>query len=98
MPAPRRRPLHNTRTWQQLRDFVRRRDQACTNCSSTDRLEVHHLHQVAEGGEELCDPSLLTLLCQPCHQLAHGKSQGLGHNGSAWRDFAAEPLDQPESE
>jgi 5-methylcytosine-specific restriction enzyme A len=51
---------------------VKARDRRCLRCGSTDRLRVHHLVPVSQGGVH--DERTLVTLCEPCHRLAH---QGL---------------------
>jgi HNH endonuclease len=46
---------------------TRRRDgERCQQCGSTDKLEVHHIKPLAEGGEKYELSNLITL-CRDCH-------------------------------
>ena len=50
-----------------LRAYVLERDRhRCTRCGSEERLEVHHLIAVADGGTD--DPHNLLTLCADCHR------------------------------
>jgi 5-methylcytosine-specific restriction endonuclease McrA len=42
----------------------------CTNCGSTYRINVHHLTYDNLWHEYVND---LTVLCEPCHHLLHGR-------------------------
>lgn len=52
--------------------IVRRDNNQCRRCGSTDNLQVHHITPVTAGGENK-DQNLATL-CKECHKLAHGGS------------------------
>lgn len=67
--------------WQEVARRVRIRDNhRCRRCGKTYNLEVHHLtykdeHGVSIVGRELEHLDKLILLCDVCHQKAHGKSK-----------------------
>ena len=62
--------------WQNARAAARKRDgERCRQCGSTDKLEVHHITPLADGGAEF-DLSNLTTLCRECHADAGGRGQG----------------------
>jgi HNH endonuclease len=52
--------------WQRARRRKRKRNPCCEQCGSTQRLEVHHIRQIAHGGS-LTDPANLRTLCADCH-------------------------------
>jgi hypothetical protein len=53
--------------WKRLRASVLDRDgHACRSCSSTERLEVDHVHEIEDGGS-WSDPANLQTLCRDCH-------------------------------
>ena len=55
----------------------------CAVCSSTDRLEMHHIqHQAAGGGDEA---SNLACLCATCHDDHHGGRLTI----TGWQDTSA---------
>jgi 5-methylcytosine-specific restriction protein A len=58
-------------------DFIRKRYlkshvNICSICGYSGYLEVHHIKPVIDGGCNEDDN--LTLLCEVCHGLAHGKN------------------------
>jgi 5-methylcytosine-specific restriction endonuclease McrA len=60
--------------WQNARAAARKRDgERCRQCGSTDRLEVHHIKPLAEGGDRY-ELSNLTTLCHDCHVAVGGRS------------------------
>jgi 5-methylcytosine-specific restriction endonuclease McrA len=62
--------------WQNARAAARKRDgERCRQCGSIDKLEVHHIKPLAEGGAEF-DLSNLMTLCQQCHAGLGGRGQG----------------------
>jgi 5-methylcytosine-specific restriction endonuclease McrA len=66
--------------WQNARQAARRRDgERCRQCGSTDKLEVHHVVPLAEGGAEFALSNLVTL-CQECHLDAGGRGQSAREN------------------
>lgn len=59
-----------------LREFVRirgivldRDDYTCAQCGSTERVQVHHIQALADGGDNRAD-NLITL-CYKCHMKEH---------------------------
>lgn len=45
------RRIRSTARWQQARAAARRRDgNRCRHCGSTEKLEVHHIVSLANGG------------------------------------------------
>ncbi|MCV4343247.1 HNH endonuclease [Pseudomonas capsici] len=71
------------RPWRRIRDRVLLRDQyTCRGCGVvTNELEVDHIINVAEGGND--DDANLQSLCIPCHQAktATESSRGRGLQG-----------------
>lgn len=59
-------PRLEQESWWDLRKQVLLRDSSkCTQCESTEALEVHHIQAVCEGGLPITE-NLITL-CKPCH-------------------------------
>lgn len=56
--------------WSQRSIEVRSRDGQCTKCRSASGLQVHHIQPLSRGGTNHLNN--LTLLCDRCHQRAHG--------------------------
>ncbi len=55
----------NSRTWRLLRrEVLKRDDNQCQTCCSTEDLQVHHKHYNNLGHEDMKD---LIVLCVPCH-------------------------------
>lgn len=59
-----------------LREFVKvrgivldRDDYTCVQCGSTDRIQVHHMQALANGGDNMA--SNLQTLCYKCHMEKH---------------------------
>jgi 5-methylcytosine-specific restriction endonuclease McrA len=58
----RARRTRNSAKWQKARAAARQRDgNACTVCGSAQKLEVHHIKSLAEGGNEFALSNLTTL-------------------------------------
>lgn len=58
--------------WNVIRRFILERDKyQCQVCGSTEKLSVHHIIPLSEGGDSTA--TNLRVLCQGCHQRAHGK-------------------------
>jgi 5-methylcytosine-specific restriction endonuclease McrA len=73
------RDIRNARAWQLVRETVRRRDGACRACGGREKLGVHHVTPLAQGGAPL-DPANLVTLCRLCHEREESKSRFLGGN------------------
>jgi 5-methylcytosine-specific restriction endonuclease McrA len=74
--ARRANRTRSSMAWQNARAAARKRDgERCRQCGSIDKLEVHHIKSLAEGGAEF-DLSNLVTLCQECHVDAGGRGQG----------------------
>jgi hypothetical protein len=56
--------------WSLRSAAVAARDKVCTNCGSSKTLQAHHIVPLSQGGTNRL--SNLTLLCERCHQRAHG--------------------------
>jgi 5-methylcytosine-specific restriction endonuclease McrA len=70
--ASQQRRIRSTARWQQVRAAARRRDgQRCRRCGSTDKLEVHHIVSLANGGSRY-DLANLETLCSDCHHQEEG--------------------------
>ena len=68
------RRARNSAKWQQARAAARKRDgERCRQCGSTDRLQVHHIKPLAEGGDKYALENLMTL-CHDCHVRVGGRS------------------------
>jgi 5-methylcytosine-specific restriction endonuclease McrA len=62
----------NTQRYREAKQAARRRDgERCTRCGSGDRLEVHHIVPLSEGGDAFA-LSNLTTLCHDCHRMTYG--------------------------
>ncbi|MHA2066094.1 MAG: HNH endonuclease [Candidatus Thorarchaeota archaeon] len=60
-----KRRTRNQTHWKAIRQKILERDgNKCTECSSTDKLHVHHLTYENEGNEK---PEDLITLCHSCH-------------------------------
>jgi 5-methylcytosine-specific restriction endonuclease McrA len=82
------RDIRDARAWQLVRETVRRRDgDACRACGGKERLGVHHIIPLAEGGAPL-DPANLVTLCRLCHEREESKSRFLtSESPSRVQDF-----------
>jgi len=61
------RRARNSAKWQRARAAARRRDgERCQQCGSSERLQVHHIVPLSEGGDRYALSNLVTL-CQSCH-------------------------------
>jgi 5-methylcytosine-specific restriction endonuclease McrA len=70
------RDIRDARAWQLVRETVRRRDGACRGCGGREKLGVHHIIPLAEGGAPL-DPDNLVTLCRTCHEREESKARFL---------------------
>jgi 5-methylcytosine-specific restriction enzyme A len=71
------RDIRNARAWQVVRAAVKHRDgDACRVCGGREKLGVHHITPLAEGGAPL-DPANLVTLCRLCHEREESKSRFL---------------------
>ena len=67
----RARRARSSARWQNLRKLAKQRDgRRCTSYGSTDRLEVHHVVPIEDGGAEFDLDNLITL-CSSCHHDRH---------------------------
>lgn len=65
------RGFYLTPEWRQKRTEILKRDgQTCQHCGTEERLEVHHITPISEGGSRL-DGDNLTVLCKDCHIDTH---------------------------
>lgn len=55
------------------RDRVRRRDEGCRWCGTTDELQIHHVRYRSQGGADT--PRNLLTLCWECHERAHSNKR-----------------------
>jgi 5-methylcytosine-specific restriction enzyme A len=77
--ASRQRRIRSTARWQKARAAARQRDgNRCRRCPSTERLEVHHIVSLEDGGSEYDLNNLITL-CSSCH---HATGRDGGREGS----------------
>lgn len=56
--------------WTTRVEYVKNRDARCTSCGGSKFLQVHHILPLSKGGSNHF--SNLCLLCESCHQNAHG--------------------------
>jgi 5-methylcytosine-specific restriction endonuclease McrA len=86
--ASRQRRIRSTARWQKARAAARQRDgNRCRRCPSTERLEVHHIVSLEDGGARYDLNNLITL-CSSCH-LAAGRDRG--ERGSTGRGALTPP-------
>ena len=57
--------------WPRVRREHLARQPECQACGRTKDMEVHHIHPLHEGGQELDPSNLITLCGDPCH-IVHG--------------------------
>jgi 5-methylcytosine-specific restriction endonuclease McrA len=58
----------DSRTWQRARALAKHRDSGrCVRCGASERLEVHHVVPIEQGGERFMLSNLVTL-CRLCHE------------------------------
>jgi len=54
---------------------LKRAENKCENCGSTEKLEVHHVipleHREERHNSEKNSQDNLIVLCRPCHEIAH---------------------------
>ena len=75
------RRARNSARWQRARAEARKRDgERCQQCGSSERLQVHHIVQLSQGGDRYALSNLVTL-SQPCHA-----EVGRGREGIVTRD------------
>jgi hypothetical protein len=66
------RRARNSARWQRARAEARKRDgEQCQQCGSSERLQVHHIVPLSQGGDRYALSNLVTL-CQECHARAGG--------------------------
>jgi HNH endonuclease len=72
----RARRARNSARWQKARALAKQRDGGrCVSCGATDKLEVHHIVRVADGGDAFALSNLRTL-CIRCHGDQHRGREG----------------------
>jgi 5-methylcytosine-specific restriction endonuclease McrA len=60
--------VRDSRTWQRARALAKQRDGGrCVRCDGSERLEVHHVVSIEQGGEQFMLSNLVTL-CRSCHE------------------------------
>jgi 5-methylcytosine-specific restriction endonuclease McrA len=57
--------------WPRVRREHLARQPVCQACGRSKDLEVHHIHPLHQGGQELDPANLITLCGDPCH-IVHG--------------------------
>ena len=65
--TPYKKKSTRSKEWKRIRKNIIERDHFCINCSSTKRLEVHHIDKNRNNNES---KNLLTL-CYKCHSKKH---------------------------
>ncbi len=70
MPSADKEKYLSSDKWKLIRNAVIERDKSCTTCGSYHALNVHHLHYLRLGRENLND---LIALCKSCHFDLHEK-------------------------
>ncbi|MGL4758642.1 MAG: HNH endonuclease [Patescibacteria group bacterium] len=76
-----------------LREEILERDNfQCQVCSSTDRLEIHHIRHWSKGGDHR--PTNLVTLCHECHQIIHYNLAEVICSGVDPKNFPLDILDQ----
>jgi 5-methylcytosine-specific restriction endonuclease McrA len=84
------RKARGRHAWRVARAAARQRDgNRCRRCGGTQRLQVHHLIPISEGGERYALDNLITL-CSGCHAQQHG-----GERGSTGRKLALPRASNP---
>jgi HNH endonuclease len=77
------RKARGRHAWRLARTAARQRDgQRCRGCGGTQRLQVHHVIPISEGGERYALSNLVTL-CRDCHNARHGGGRGSTENEAA---------------
>jgi 5-methylcytosine-specific restriction endonuclease McrA len=72
----RARRARNSAAWQKARALAKQRDGGrCVSCGATEKLEVHHIVRVADGGDAFALSNLQTL-CIRCHGERHRGREG----------------------
>jgi 5-methylcytosine-specific restriction endonuclease McrA len=90
--ASKQRRIRSTARWQKARAAARERDgNRCRCCPSTERLEVHHIVSLEDGGARYDLHNLITL-CSSCH---HATGRDGGERGSTGRDALTPPSSNP---
>jgi hypothetical protein len=80
--ASRQRRIRDGARWKRARAAARRRDgNRCRLCGSTQRLAVHHIFSLKDGGSEYALDNLVTL-CSRCHGAQHRGGRGATENGA----------------
>lgn len=60
--------------WNRIHLNILKRDNyECTECSSKENLEVHHILRIIDGGTN--NPANLLTLCEHCHNRRHFKTR-----------------------
>lgn len=82
------RAIYRDPRWKIVRKRVLARDQyRCTRCAKAGRLEVHHLHAVADNPKaDQFDTRTLVTLCRDCHFGTH-ITEKLPADRLAWREY-----------
>jgi 5-methylcytosine-specific restriction endonuclease McrA len=74
-----------------IRKLVFERDKHCKECgtsgSTGNRLTIHHIKPKFLYPQLVNEPTNLVVLCQHCHEVAHGISRKIPrrNNGRYWR-------------
>ena len=72
--------------WIRLKVLQQRDGRRCQECHKAGRLEVHHLKQLQDGGDNALDN--LKTLCRDCHIRAHARPVSAGT--ASWQFFVDE--------
>lgn len=62
-----RAAFYSSTKWKRARQAALNRDATCTQCGTTQNLQVHHLTSLTEAPELALDLDNLATLCASCH-------------------------------
>lgn len=65
--------VRDSKAWKEVREAAKRRDgYRCRRCGSSEKVEAHHVHGLADGGSAFTLANVLTL-CAVCHRREGGQ-------------------------
>lgn len=73
--TPKRQYEYSHLEWKSIAKSVKKRANGfCERCGiQHKRLHIHHIIPIKDGGDIVCSPSLLIVLCPKCHGFIHSK-------------------------